>query len=153
VRRYGYEANRVLRVLAVAVVLVAVCVTSASLMQTPTYKASALLLVGGQQEDQWINSGGSGEEMQTLEWVELPTQTMAHAIESRHVAEKAIQRLGLQMNPAELLDKLTVEQVTTRGSYASATKTPTRREPNGSSTRSARCPPSSSPKGAPPASN
>jgi capsular polysaccharide biosynthesis protein len=111
VRRYGYEANRVLRVLAVAVVLGAVCVTSASLMQTPTYEASALLLVGGQQEDQWINSGGSGEEMQTLEWVELPTQTMAHAIESRPVAEKAIQRLGLQMNPAELLDKLTVEQV------------------------------------------
>jgi len=109
--RYGYEANRVLQVLAVAVVLVAVCVTSASLMQTPTYEASALLLVGGQQEDQWINSGGSGEEIQTLEWVELPTQTMAHAIDSRPVAEKAIQRLGLQMNPAELLDKLTVEQV------------------------------------------
>jgi capsular polysaccharide biosynthesis protein len=69
------------------------------------------VLVGGQQENQWTNSGGSGEEIQTLEWVELPTQTMIHTIDSRPVADKAIQRLGLQMKPTELLDNLTVEQL------------------------------------------
>ena len=55
--------------------------------------------------------GGSGEGIQTLEWVELPTQEMIHAIDSRPVAEGAIKRLGLQMKPAELLDSLTVEQL------------------------------------------
>jgi capsular polysaccharide biosynthesis protein len=95
----------------VAVVLVSVGVVAASLLQTPTYEASALVLVGGQQENQWTNSGGSGEEIQTLEWVELPTQTMIHTIDSRPVADKAIQRLGLQMKPTELLDNLTVEQL------------------------------------------
>jgi capsular polysaccharide biosynthesis protein len=95
----------------VAVVLVSVGVVAASLLQTPTYEPSALVLVGGQQEDQWTNSGGSGEGIQTLEWVELPTQEMIHAIDSRPVAEGAIKRLGLQMKPAELLDSLTVEQL------------------------------------------
>jgi capsular polysaccharide biosynthesis protein len=33
------------------------------------------------------------------------------AIDSRPVAEDAIQHLGLRMNPSELLDSLTVEQV------------------------------------------
>jgi hypothetical protein len=55
--------------------------------------------------------GGSGEEIQTLEYRELPTEMMIHAIDSRPLAEEAILRLGLQMKPAELLDKLTVEQV------------------------------------------
>jgi hypothetical protein len=36
---------------------------------------------------------------------------MIHAIDSRPVADEAIQRLGLDMTPAELLDNLTIEQV------------------------------------------
>jgi hypothetical protein len=36
---------------------------------------------------------------------------LVYAIDSRPVAEKAIQRLGLQMGAGELLDNLTVEQV------------------------------------------
>jgi capsular polysaccharide biosynthesis protein len=36
---------------------------------------------------------------------------LTYAIDSRPVAEEAIRRLGLQMEPAELLDSLTVEQV------------------------------------------
>jgi hypothetical protein len=46
-----------------------------------------------------------------VERLQAITQTMAHAIDSRPVAEESIQRLGLQMKPAELSDKLTVEQV------------------------------------------
>jgi capsular polysaccharide biosynthesis protein len=95
----------------VVMVLLAVGVSWAGFLQTPIYKASALVLVGGQQEDQWTNSGGSSEGIQTLEWVELSTQEMIYAVESRPVAEEAIQRLGLQMKPAELLDNLTVEQL------------------------------------------
>jgi hypothetical protein len=37
--------------------------------------------------------------------------TMAHAIDSRPVAEEVMQRLELEMPPAELLDNLAVEQV------------------------------------------
>jgi hypothetical protein len=54
--------------------------------------------------------GGSGEEIQTLEYRELPTE-MIHAIDSRPVAEEAIRRLELEMTPVELLDNLTVEHV------------------------------------------
>jgi len=86
----------------VALVLVAWAVISASLQQTPTYEASAQVLVGWQQEGQW----------QTLEYREPPlTLEMMHAIDSRPVAEETLLRLGLQMDPSELLDNLTVEQV------------------------------------------
>jgi capsular polysaccharide biosynthesis protein len=74
----------------VAVVLVAVAVTGASFLQTPTYEASANVLVAQKQG---------------------LTLMSTYAIDSRPVAEKAIGRLGLQMEPAELLDNLTVEQV------------------------------------------
>jgi capsular polysaccharide biosynthesis protein len=102
-RRYG-------QVLVITVVLVAVAVASASYLQTPTYEASAQVWVDWEQEGPW----------KTLEYRELPTQTMALAIDSRPVAEKAVERLGLQREPvgrlgpmgaAELLDNLTVEQV------------------------------------------
>jgi capsular polysaccharide biosynthesis protein len=109
--RSQYEGNRVFRVLVITVVLAALGVTSASLQQAPIYEASALVLLGGQQEDQWPNSGGSGEEIQTLEYREPLTLEMAHAIDSRPVAEETLLRLGLQMEPAELLDNLSVEQV------------------------------------------
>jgi hypothetical protein len=52
-----------------------------------------------------MNLAGSGEEIQTV------ILTMIQAIDSRPVAEEVIGRLGLRMEPAELLDKLTVEQV------------------------------------------
>jgi capsular polysaccharide biosynthesis protein len=83
----------------VAVVIVAMAVTSASLMQTPTYEASAQVLAAQKQ-------GDPGQPQQTI-----ILETM-HAIDSRPVAEEAIQRLGLPMvEPADLLDNLTVEQV------------------------------------------
>jgi len=111
-RRYGFEADRAPRRLAVAAVLVAWGVTWAGLMQQPNYKAAAEVLVGGQQGgDQWANMGGSGEEMQTLEYRTQLTQTMVPAVDSRPVVEETIYRLGLAMTPAELLDHLTAEQV------------------------------------------
>jgi capsular polysaccharide biosynthesis protein len=92
-------------------------VTSASLQQAPTYEASAQVWVDPQQGDQQTYVTRSGEEIQPLppspsvEQLQELTQTMVHAMESRTVAEDVIQRLGLQMKPAELLDNLTVEQI------------------------------------------
>jgi capsular polysaccharide biosynthesis protein len=95
----------------VLVVLVAWGVTSAGLMQQPMYEASAVMLVGQKQKGPWANFGGSGEEIHTQEYRELPTETLIHAIDSRPVAQEAILRLGLQMAPSELLDSLSVEQL------------------------------------------
>ena len=107
--RSRYEGNRVFRVLVITVVLAALGVTSAGLQQTPTYEASAQVWVDAVSpangKIQPIPLAPSPETLQAL------TQTVVHAIESRPVAEETIQRLGLQMKPAELLDRLTVEQV------------------------------------------
>ena len=92
------------------VILLVVCVVvgaavGASLWQTPTYQASAQVWVDQKQTDQQTNLAGTVEGLQTI------ILTMIHAIDSRPVAEKAIQRLNLDMTPAELLDNLTIEQV------------------------------------------
>jgi capsular polysaccharide biosynthesis protein len=101
------------RAMVVAVVLVAVGVVAASLLQTPTYEASAQVWVderspaqgAGNGKIQLIPNAPAGETLRAL------TQTTMMAIETRTVAEEAIQRLGLEMAPAELLDNLTVEPV------------------------------------------
>ena len=81
---------------------------AASLYQTKTYEASAMLMVGQEQGDgQDTNLAGSVEGLQQL------TQTMIIAIDIRPVAEEVIQRLGLEMSPDELLDNLDIEQVET----------------------------------------
>jgi capsular polysaccharide biosynthesis protein len=98
-----------------ASLLVAVAVGVASLLQTPKYEASAQLWVDWQQGDQQTYVTRSGEEIQTLppgdEGLQTIILTMIDAIDSRPVAEEAIQRLNLDMTPAELLDNLTIEQV------------------------------------------
>jgi capsular polysaccharide biosynthesis protein len=98
-----------------ASLLVAVAVGVASLLQTPKYEASAQLWVDWQQGDQQTYVTGSGEEIQTLppggEGLQTIILTIIDAIDSRPVAEEAIQRLNLDMTPAELLDNLTIEQV------------------------------------------
>ncbi len=96
-----------------AVVLVAVAVTLASSTMPPKYEASAQVWVDegspaqgtGNGKIQRIPNAPAGETLQAL------TQTTMMAIDSRPVAQEAIQRLGLRMEPAELLDNLTVEQV------------------------------------------
>ena len=92
------------------VILLVVCVVvgaavGASLWQTPTYQASAQVWVDQKQGDQQTNLAGTVEGLQTI------ILTMIHAIDSRPVAAEAIQRLGLEMSPAELLDNLSIEQV------------------------------------------
>jgi capsular polysaccharide biosynthesis protein len=79
----------------------------ASLSQTPVYEASAKLWLGQKQSQDQVqpNLMGSVEGLQQL------THTMAVAIESRTVAEEVIQRHGLQMDPQDLLNNLTVEQI------------------------------------------
>jgi capsular polysaccharide biosynthesis protein len=80
----------------------------ASLLQTPTYQASAKLLLGQKPSgDQQPNPSliGSVEGLQQL------THTMVEAIDSRPVAEEVIQRRGLRMDPQNLLNNLTVEQI------------------------------------------
>jgi capsular polysaccharide biosynthesis protein len=117
--RSRYEGNTVFRVLVITVVLAAVGVTSSGLQQTPTYEASAQMMVAQKQGDQQMElagQAGSGEMIKALppkgaELHQAIIQPLVYAIDSRPVAEKAIGRLGLQMGPAELLDNLTVEQV------------------------------------------
>jgi capsular polysaccharide biosynthesis protein len=103
-----------------ASLLAAVVVTVASLWQTPTYEATARVLVGlkphHEPEEQLTNLGGSGEMIQTLpppgsDQLDQLTQTMVHAIDTRPVAEETIRRLGLPMSPDQLLNNLTVEQI------------------------------------------
>jgi capsular polysaccharide biosynthesis protein len=100
---------------AVASLLVAVAVSAASLLQTPKYEASAQVRVDQGQGDQQTYETESGEEIQTLfpkgARLQAIILTLAHFIDSRPVAQEAIQRLGLRMEPAELLDNLTAEQV------------------------------------------
>jgi capsular polysaccharide biosynthesis protein len=96
--RSRYDGDRVIRVLVITVVLAAYAVTSSGLQQASTYEASAQVWVAWAQR--------------TLEYRgEPPTQEIMHTIGTRSVAQEATQRLGLQMDPDELLDNLTVEQV------------------------------------------
>jgi capsular polysaccharide biosynthesis protein len=79
-----------------------------SLWQTPVYEASAKLVLGQKQsEDQQVTPN----LISSVEGLQLLTHTMVEAIDSRPVAEEVIQRRGLQMNPEDLLDNLTVEQI------------------------------------------
>ena len=101
-----------MRVLLGAVVLGAVVVSVASLSQTPTYEASAQVLVGERSPAQETGNG----KIQLIPNAPAPgglqdlTLSMAKAIDTTPVAEETIRRLGLRMKPAELLDRLTAEQ-------------------------------------------
>jgi capsular polysaccharide biosynthesis protein len=103
------------RAMVVAVVLVAVAVTLASSTRMLMYEASAQVWVDQKQGVQQTYVTGSGEEIQTLppkgEGLQTIILTMIHAIDSRPLAEEVIGRLGLRMEPAELLDNLAIEQV------------------------------------------
>jgi len=108
--RSQYEGDRVFRVLVITVVIAAVGVTMVSLQQAPTYEASAQVWVDQKQgtgngKIQLIPNAPTPEALRAL------TQTIIRTIDSRPVAHEVIQRLGLERSDAELLDKLTVEQV------------------------------------------
>jgi capsular polysaccharide biosynthesis protein len=112
------EAAMVMRA-TMASLLVAVAVGVASLLQTPKYEASAQVWVDQEQGDQQTNLAGNLAGGPRIR-IDIPedrvrlqelTLMLTYAIDSRPVAEEAIRRLGLQMEPAELLESLTVEQV------------------------------------------
>ena len=94
-----------LAVAAAAISLLALAIVVASFLQTPKYEASAQVWVDRQQGDQRVNLARSGEEIQTI------IRTIIHTIDTRSVAEETIARLGLRMNPADLLDNLTIKPV------------------------------------------
>lgn len=98
-----------------ASLLVAVGVTVVSLLQTPTYETSAMVLVDvgsptqatGNGKIQLIPNAPAPESLQGL------AQRMAIVIDSRPVADEVINRLGLGISPDELLKNLSVEQAET----------------------------------------
>jgi len=89
------------------VVIVVVVGTAAGItyVQTPTYQASAKVLVGQKEDVTHENLGGEVAGLQQL------TRTLTEAVSSRHIAEGVIRRLDLQMTPENFLGNLRVQQV------------------------------------------
>jgi capsular polysaccharide biosynthesis protein len=90
-----------------ASLLIAAVVVMFSATRTPTYEASALVVVDQKEQNSY------GQIHPIPEGLRSHTQTMIIDIETRPVAEEAIRRLDLRMSPDELLDSLFVEQVGT----------------------------------------
>ncbi len=89
-----------------AVVLVAVTVTVASLVKAPQYEASSTLLIG--QDRSLLEGPPLNARVQGLQQL---TMTLAEAAQSRPVAEKTIEHLGLSMTPDAFLERLEAEPV------------------------------------------
>ena len=78
-----------------------------SLLQQPTYEASANILVG--QEQGTSTSGNLGGDIQGLEQL---TQTMVEAVSSRPLAQTVIDQLDLNVTPEDFLgERLSVQQI------------------------------------------
>ena len=91
--------------LTVAIVLVAVTVTMASLAKTPQYEGSAMILIGQERDSQRRTLEVQVHKLQEM------TKTMAEAAQSRLVAEAAIEHLGLATTPEAFLERLDAEPV------------------------------------------
>lgn len=86
----------------VAAVLVAMGVTATSLWQTPTYEASALVMVGERYPAQGMGNGKIHPIPPLAlppERVEEMSRAAAGAIDTRPVAEETIRRLELETSP------------------------------------------------------
>lgn len=79
-----------------------------SLVQAPTYEATAKVLVGQKQPEQADNQAFTGSNIQGLQ---LVTQTMTVAVDSEPVAESVVQQLDLSISSERLLQNLGVEQI------------------------------------------
>lgn len=79
-----------------------------SLVQSPTYEATAKVLVGQKQPEQADNLSFTGSNIQGLQMV---TQTMTVAVDSEPVAESVVQQLDLSIPSERLLQNLGVEQI------------------------------------------
>ena len=93
----------------VVVVFATLGATMASLLQQPTYEASAEIRAAQKQGEQQANLAGS-EEFRRREFQAL-MPTLTHVIDSRAVAEDATKRLSFEMTPEQLLANLTVEHL------------------------------------------
>lgn len=91
------------------IILVAVALTGAAawftLLQTPMYQASVMILIG--QERGITDTPGDVVGLQQV------TQTMAEAVSSRPVSDTVIQQLDLQTTPGDFENNLSAEQVAT----------------------------------------
>src|SRR5215208_2915862 len=104
------EFLRVLRrrlwiILVVAIMLAGLAV-GLSFVQTPTYVASTLVLVGEKGTN--IPSPNLEGEVQGLQG---STETMARAVDTRPVAKAVVERLDLRQSSQDLLDNLSAEPV------------------------------------------
>jgi uncharacterized protein involved in exopolysaccharide biosynthesis len=79
-----------------------------TLLQPTVYEASAKLMVGGGLKLLGVTQ--DSDLSKNAEGLQELTRLVVEAIDSRPVAEEAIQRLGLRMEPTELLENLSVEQ-------------------------------------------
>jgi uncharacterized protein involved in exopolysaccharide biosynthesis len=73
-----------------------------SLLQTPTYEASAMVLVGQQQ--------GQGDSPARVEELQALIPTAVQIITTHPVAEEATSGLDLAMDPAAVLENLSAQQ-------------------------------------------
>src|SRR5918992_3538844 len=98
--------------LVLLVVLVFVGATSGvTFWQTPVYEASARLLVGVEEERQKPGPPQEYELLaQNVEGLQQMVLEVVEAVPTRPVAEEVIQRLGLRMESAQLLENLRVEE-------------------------------------------
>jgi capsular polysaccharide biosynthesis protein len=92
-----------------ASLLVAAVVAMFSATRTPTYEASAVLLVAQQEQNAGKIQPIPNYHPHRLGGRQALAQTMVIDIETRPVAKEAIRRLGLEVSPEELLDNLTVD--------------------------------------------
>lgn len=101
----GVLRRRLRIILVVALMLMGLAV-GFSFVQTPTYEASILVLVG--QKDTNISSPNLEGDVQGLQG---STETMARAVETRPVANTVVERLDLRQSSQDLLDNLSAEPV------------------------------------------
>jgi capsular polysaccharide biosynthesis protein len=93
-----------------ASLLIAAVVVMFSATRTPTYEASAKVLVEDQKEQSYgkihpIPNAPTHERVRQL------IQTMTIVIDTHPVAEEVIRRLGLEVSPDQLLNNLSIEQI------------------------------------------
>jgi hypothetical protein len=105
------EPRIVARVM-VAIVLVAMTVSIASLAKTPEYEASTKILIGQEKDSQQPSDlPAQAEGLQEV------TMTLAEATRTRAVAEATIERLGLRMTPDEFLYRSRSQEGTGGGQH------------------------------------
>jgi capsular polysaccharide biosynthesis protein len=88
-----------------------------SLLQTPTYEASAMVLVGQQQ--------GQGDSPARVEELQALIPTAVQIITTHPVAEEATSGLDLAMDPAAVLENLSAQQTIEGGQLIEVSYTDT----------------------------